>query len=355
MERINLGVVGLGLAWERLHAPALAKLRDKFEITAVCDNDLPKARDVVQFLGHSPDNAYSDLGKMLARKDIEAILSLVPISENFETAEKIMYSGKHLLTEKPFAASPEAARRLIKIRDKTRAKVMVAENVRYDEQNVLIKNILRSGKIGEPVFFIDAHIVNYVRDSEAGGFGKTQWRQKPRYQGGVILDSGVHHMARLRYFFGENIDIYAHGRPPTHDFSPYSCINALLTFENIAGHYTFFTDGKESQAPLVGLRIFGTEGEIFLEDPHCGFVNVSYKDGRGSSAVAYTPGLGYQRELENFYAAIRQNAQIESTPEKALGDIEAVFSLLKSAESAAGENLASAYVVPRVTMYRERT
>ncbi|MCL1846328.1 MAG: Gfo/Idh/MocA family oxidoreductase [Defluviitaleaceae bacterium] len=357
MEQIKLGVVGLGLAWERLHAPALAKLRDRFEIAAVCDRDLAKAQNVVQFMGHSPENAFDDLQKMLERDDIEAILSLVPISENFETAATVMRSGKHLLAEKPFAASPDAARRLIQMCDLSSSTVMVAENVRYEEQNVLIKELLTSGEIGEPIFFIDTHIIDYARESERGGFGQTNWRQHPRYEGGVILDSGVHHMARLRYLFGDIDNVSAHGHPPMHDFAPYSCINALLKFENITGHYTFFTAGRETQAPLVGLRIYGTKGEIFLEDSNCGFVNISYTDERPSNAVNYMPGLGYQRELENFHAAIRMGAKIESGPEKAVGDIEAVFALLESARanesspSDASERLTSAYIFPKVTMY----
>ncbi|MCL1878958.1 MAG: Gfo/Idh/MocA family oxidoreductase [Defluviitaleaceae bacterium] len=362
MKPIKLGIVGLGLAWERLHAPALAQLRDKFEIVAVCDKDLEKARNVVQFMGHSPENAFDNLQEMLERDDIEAVLSLVPISANFETAATIMRYRKHLLAEKPFASSPQAARRLIKMRDLSGTTVMVAENVRYEEQNILIKEAITNGEIGEPAFFIDTHIVDYMQDSERGGFGQTNWRQHPLYEGGVLLDSGVHHMARLRYFFGDITDISAHGRPPTHDFAPYSCMNALLRFENIAGHYSFYTESSESQAPFVGLRIFGTQGEIFLENSNCGFVNISYKDGREAVAMPYTPGVGYRREIENFYAAIREGAPIKSTPEKAVGDIEAVFALLESAkkgrtvdssalESDAPEQVVQAYMFPKVSMY----
>ncbi|MCL2456947.1 MAG: Gfo/Idh/MocA family oxidoreductase, partial [Defluviitaleaceae bacterium] len=315
------------------------------------------------------ESAYGDYNKMLGRPDIDAVESLVPISGNYETAAAVMRSGKHLIAEKPFASTPKAARDLIKLRDKHKTKILVAENIRYEEQNIIIKNLISNGQIGEPIFFVDNYVVDYEEESARGGFGQTEWRKNPDFEGGVLVDSGVHHVARMRFLFGDARSVFAQGHGSATNFAPYSCVNSLLSFdENISGHYSFFLSGKETQAPLVGLRIFGTQGEIFLEDPNCGFVNISFRD-RPSVAIAYTPGQGYFHELENFYAALRHDEKIESTPEKAIGDIETVFAILESVRSGAPKNpnakektaeknpiaetnsVANAYVLPRVTTY----
>lgn len=363
MTKIKLGIIGLGLAWERLHAPALAKLKDRFEIVAVCDKDMEKAKSVAGSLGLPEQSAYNDNRVMLARTDIEAVESLVPISENYETAIAVLKSGKHLVAEKPFASTPEAARELIKLRDKMNVKVMVAENIRYEEENTLIRRLISGGQIGNPVYFMDNHIVEYRQQAQTGGFAQTEWRQEPDYVGGAILDSGVHHIARMRFLFGDVSKVYAIGRPSGLNFAPFSCISALLNFkDNVAGHYSFFLIGSETQAPLVGLRIFGTHGEIYLEEPGCGYVNVTYKGVRQDSsqggAIRYNVGQGYLHELEDFHAALRLGGKIESTPEKAVGDIETVFALIESARI--GEviipghdaKLTQAYVLPqRVNAY----
>ncbi|MCL1844229.1 MAG: Gfo/Idh/MocA family oxidoreductase [Defluviitaleaceae bacterium] len=358
MERIKLGIIGLGLAWERLHAPALNKLKDRYEIVAVCDTDITKARNAASTLGLPEDAVYNDYNKMLARTDIEAVESLVPIRGNYETAAAVITSGKHLIAEKPLASTPDAARELIKLRNQAGVKVMVAENVRYEEQNVLIKSFLDGGHIGNPVYFVDNHIVDYQQEAESGGFGQTAWRKNPEFEGGVLLDSGVHHIARLRHFFGDAIRVYAQGRPSGVSFAPYSCITGILTFpENITGHYSFFLTGKETQSPLVGFRIFGTHGEIYLEEPNCGFVNITYKDGRESGVIPYSSGQGYLHELEDFHAALRFGARIESTPEKALGDIETIFAITESArlnesiDPGEPTRLSQAFVLPRVAAY----
>ena len=330
VDRIKLGIIGLGLAWERLHAPALKRLTDRFEIVAVCDTDKEKALNVSRWLGIGDEGAYSDYNQMLTRPDIEAVEVLVPIRETFECASAVIKCGKHLICEKPFAATPSAARDLIHMRDKMNVKVLVAENIRYEEENTLIKRLITEGHIGNPIYFIDNHIVEYRKQAQNGGFAQTEWRQHPDFYGGVMLDSGVHHVARMRYLFGNIISLCALGRPTRSSFSPYSCVNALFGFpDNVSGHYSFFMLGKETQAPLVGLRIFGTHGEIYLEERECGYVNISYKDGR-SEAISYSPSQGYYHELEDFHTALRLGGRIESTPEKALGDIEAVFAMIDS-------------------------
>jgi len=330
MDKVKLGIIGLGLAWERLHAPALSRLKDRFEIVAVCDKDMVKALNVARFLGLGDTGAYSDYNQMLERPDIEAVDTLVPIQENFECAAAVIKKGKHLICEKPFAATPEAARELITLRNKMNVKVLVAENIRYEEENALIKRLISDAHIGNPVYFIDNHIVEYNREAQTGGFAQTEWRQNPQYRGGVLLDSGIHHIARMRFLFGNVASISALGRPTSVEFSPYSCINALMSFpENIAGHYSFFLAGKETQYPLVGLRIFGTHGEIFLEERDCGYVNISYKDGR-SEALPYAPSQGHYHEFEDFHTTLRFGGKIESTPEKALVDIETIFALMEA-------------------------
>ena len=332
MERVRLGIIGLGLAWERLHAPALDRLKDRFEIIAVCDTDINKANLVAAGINLPPNSAFSDYREMLETcPGIEAVDVLVPIGESFECASAVIKSGKHLITEKPLAHTPEAARELVKLKDKHNIKMMVAENIRYEEENAIIKKLISDGQVGDVVYFVDNHIVEYQQQAQTGGFAQTNWRQHPNFSGGVLLDSGIHHIARTRFFFGDVQSIAAHGRPSNVGFSPYSCVNALFTFkDDIAGHYSFLLTGKETQAPLIGLRIFGTHGEIYLEERNCGFVNITYRDGRNNGVITYAPSQGYFHEFEDFHTAIRLGGRIESTPEKALGDIESIFHMIEA-------------------------
>lgn len=343
MQRIKLGICGLGMAWERLHRPALEKLRDKFEITSVCAGDINKAKTVANELNIPEKAAYSDYSLMFANADIEAVDLMLPIQENFEAAKEVFKNKKHLIAEKPFAATVEGAKQLIKIAKTVGVKVLVAENIRYDEENVLIKNLIEEKKIGNAVYFIDNHVTEFQADMLSDTFANTEWRKHPKFEGGVFLDSAIHYVARMRFLFGDALNIFASGRPSEVDFSPYSCITAMFTFkDHIAGFLAHFIIAKETQAPLVGLRIFGTNGEIYLEEKDCGFVNVSYKNGL-REVIPYNPGEGYYHELNNFYEAVRENKEIVSTPEKELGDIQLIFNILDSIKKDGSVRAANKY------------
>jgi predicted dehydrogenase len=79
----------------------------------------------------------------------------------------------------------------------------------------------------------------------------------------------------------------------------------------------------------VGLRIFGTHGQIYLEDTDCGVVNLFYPDG-GHEPLNYRPNRGYYNELLNFYNALQGTEEIAVTPDLEIGDFRTVYAILQS-------------------------
>jgi len=331
MDPLKIGIIGAGMAWEKLHWPAFQRLKDHFTITAVCDRDMKKARQAANCAGLGNDKAFDSYQKMLNTADMEAVDIIVPIDQTFEITKDVIAHNKHIVVEKPLAATLSGAKELIKLGKKL--KIMVAENYRYDEENKIIKNLIDERAIGNVVYFIDNNIQEFQEKMLGGDFASTEWRQHPDFRGGIFLDGAVHHMARQRFLFGGVESVYATGRLTSAEFSPYSSINALLRFKDqITGHYVFYCIGKEMQAPLVGLRIFGTDGEIFLEDKNCGFVNFTRKDGQ-KQVIPYKPNEGYFNELLNFYEAVKNDTKIVATPDKGLGDVQVIFDILNSIET----------------------
>ena len=164
-------------------------------------------------------------------------------------------------------------------------------------------------------------------------FAAKEWRQHPDYKGGAFLDAALHDLAGMRHIFGAVDHVYAMGRPQQEDYNPYMSVNTQIQFKNgIIGQYTYWADGKEPQAPLVGLRVFGTKGEIYLEEKSCGVINVAYRDG-SREHITYTPERGYYNELLNFYNTLTGTEAISVTPEIEYGDVKMVFDVLLSIET----------------------
>lgn len=333
MNKIRLGVIGTGLAWERLHYPAIVELEGKYEIIALSNRTKKDAEVFANKINLDLQNVYSDYHEMLKRIDLDAVDILVPIDQNYEVSEDVAKSGKNFICEKPLAPNLEQAEKYLSLSKKYNLKIMVAENYRYNEEINKIKELISSNKIGDIVYFIRNNITCFQCDMTKNTFAAKEWRQHPDYFGGAFLDSALHDIAALRHIFGNVECVQAFGKPQKDDFNPYLSINTNILFSNgIIGQFNYFPSGIESQKPLTGFRIFGTKGEIYLEEKSCGIINISYMDGT-SQQIHYSPERGYYNELLNFYNALNNIEEIKVTPEVEFGDAKMVFQILKSISS----------------------
>lgn len=330
MKKLRMGIIGMGMAFERLHYPAYQKLMDKFEIGAICDSDLQKAENWRQTLGLKPEDIYSDFHEMIKRDDLDAIDIMVPIELNYEVTEEVARAGKPIICEKPLAPTKEQAMAARELPKKYNVPIMIAENYRYNDEINIIRDLIRTNDIGSVYYFIQNRVDNFPHEMLKNKFPAKEWRQHPEYPGGAISDTGVHDIGALQHIFGAIDKVHAFGVKQEEDFSPYSVIQANLLFKSgMTGHFTFFCAGKEMQRPLAGLRIFGTNGMIYLEERDCGTVNVAYNDGN-SKQIPYQPQMGFYHELLNFYKAAVGEETIAVTSEIEFGDAMAIFAILES-------------------------
>ena len=333
MKKIRLAVIGTGMAWERLHWPAIQELGDKYEVVALCNRTRADAENFAQSINLDFSNVYDDYHKMLKRDDIDAVNVLVPIEQNYDIAADVIKANKHLIAEKPLAATLEGAKKLVDLHQKHNVKIMVAENYRYNEEMNKIRDIINEGKIGKVIYFILNKIVDFESEMKKDSFAAKEWRQHPQYRGGTFADAALHDIAGMRHIFGPVDHVYGMGIPQQEDYNPYISVNSQILFQNgVIGQFSYYPDGQETQTPLVGLRIFGMNGEIYLEEKMSGTINLTYRDGR-SEQIAYTPKRGYYNELLNFYNAFNGTEDISVTPAIAYGDVKMVFDILTSIET----------------------
>lgn len=329
-DKVRLAVIGTGFAWERLHWPALQELRDCYEIVAVCDIDRQKAALAAQKIGLSEDRIYTDYKEMLNRQDIDAVDVIVPIELNYEVSEAVARTGRNIICEKPLAPDMEQARRARELPAKYGIKVMIAENYRYNEENNILRDLVNNQEIGRTLYFIRNDVSCFRCQMVKDTFAATEWRQHPEYAGGDFLDAALHDIAATRHIFGAVEKVQAFGRPQEMDFSPYRSIHAGILFKSgVIGQFSYFPSGKEVQRPLIGTRIFGDRGQIYLEEKTCGIINVFYNDG-GHKMIPYQPLRGYYNEFRNFYQAMQGQELIGVTPEIEYGDVRMVFAILRS-------------------------
>ncbi|KAF8889724.1 hypothetical protein CPB84DRAFT_1837527 [Gymnopilus junonius] len=148
---------------------------------------------------YSRSEKTTDLDALLARTDITAVIVVLPITLQPSIILKALAAGKHVLSEKPVAPDVKQGLDLIATYEQVyKPKGLIwriAENFEAEPGYRTAGEVIRSGKIGDVIFF-KAVATNYI-DKESKWY-KTPWRTVPDYQGGFLLDGGVHTIAALR-------------------------------------------------------------------------------------------------------------------------------------------------------------
>ncbi|MDD3600094.1 MAG: Gfo/Idh/MocA family oxidoreductase, partial [Firmicutes bacterium] len=236
MSKLRVGVIGTGMAFERLHYPAYLKLSDVYEIGAVCDQDESKLADWGQRLGLSGENLYTDWRKMVGKDDLDVIDIMVPIELNYAITEGVAreLAGKRkgIICEKPLAGTFREALSARELAQRYSVMIMIAENYRYSEEMNIIRDLVTSRRVGDPMYFIYNRTVDFPSDVWKDDFAAREWRQYPQFPGGAIADMAVHDIAGMRHVFGAIDRLHAFGRPQEAEFSPYSVVAVNLLFKS---------------------------------------------------------------------------------------------------------------------------
>lgn len=108
-ERLRVGVVGLGRLWESRHKPSLARLHDRFRVTAVHDQVARRAEIEAAQLGCA---ASEGLAALIARPDVDVVYLTAPQWFGLHAAFLACDAGKPIYCALPLSADPRELERL---------------------------------------------------------------------------------------------------------------------------------------------------------------------------------------------------------------------------------------------------
>ena len=212
MKRLGVAVVGTGF-WGRNHARNFKELEET-ELIAVCDINTERAKKVAK---QFHVKAYTNTGKMLKNKNIEA-LSICTWSTNLaKEALKALKKGKHVLVEKPMATNVKQAKKLLETAEKEGVYLSVGFLMRFIPGVQHIKKAIETKTIGELVCATAKRV--------------SQWPERIG-DVGVVKDMAIHDIDIMRYLFREDpTGVYAKtGIMKRKKFEDYSQI--MLTFKS---------------------------------------------------------------------------------------------------------------------------
>ena len=151
---VRVGVVGVGY-WGPKLVRVLAELEDA-ELCLVADLDPTRLARVAR--QHPTVQTTPDFQQLLD-SDLEAVVVATPIRTHHRLAKAALLAGKHVLVEKPLAATSAECEELIALAAARGLTLMVGHTFEYNPAIRALREIVASGEIGA-VYYADLARLN---------------------------------------------------------------------------------------------------------------------------------------------------------------------------------------------------
>lgn len=251
-SKLRWGILGCAAIAFRAVIPGI-RASQRGEVVAIASRNIEKAKEAAEKEGIP--TFYGSYEELLADKNIDAVYIPLPNHIHMEWTVKAAEAGKHVLCEKPLAMNAEEASIMVDACNKAGVYLAEAFMYRHHPRYDRIKEIIRSGEIGE---LRGIHAVFTFN----GAGNKENIRFKQSMGGGSIYDVGVYPISAARYILEsepEAATVHAF-HSPEHDHVDMMA-SGLLEFPNHVG-LTF--DCAMWAAFRNSMEILGTEGRIEL-------------------------------------------------------------------------------------------
>jgi predicted dehydrogenase len=144
--RLRVGVIGLGRLWETRHKPSLARLNDRFRVTAVYDQVARRAELEAAQLGCS---ASEGLTALIKRPDVDAVYLLSPQWFGLHPIRLACAEGKAVYCALPLAGDLNELEALAGLVDSGRIVFMPEFARRFYPATLRLKELLET-RLGPP-------------------------------------------------------------------------------------------------------------------------------------------------------------------------------------------------------------
>jgi len=128
-----------------------------FALRWLCDLDVSRARRVIG--PYSSVRPTAELADVLADDGVHAVAIATPAGTHLDVAMAAIEAGKHVLVEKPLAASYAEGLRLVQEADRRGLTLMCDHTFCYTPVVTRIRELLHSGEVGE-LQYIDSVRIN---------------------------------------------------------------------------------------------------------------------------------------------------------------------------------------------------
>lgn len=303
---VRWGILGCGDVTEVKSGPGFQRAEGS-ALTAVMRRDRAKAEDYAR--RHGVARAYDDAGMLIADGDVDAVYIATPPDTHEALAVRVAAAGKPCLVEKPMARSHAECRRMIDAFARAGVPLWVAYYRRALPRFLTLRELLRSGAIGQVT---SVHV--QVTDRLARGEAASNWRFDPARAGaGLFFDLASHCVDLLDFLFGPIADACGFPLNTGGTYAAEDVTNAAYRFDaRLSGTGTW---NFNAAAKTDVLAITGTDGTIAAPIFADTDLVVTRADGERQTLPVRNPAHVHQPLIQTIVDELRGRGRCESTAE----------------------------------------
>jgi scyllo-inositol 2-dehydrogenase (NADP+) len=324
LKPIVTGIMSYGMSGRIFHAPFI-HAHPGFQLRAITERSKKIAAE--RYPGII---SYNSNNELLSDDEIELAIVNTPNNTHYELAKQALIAGKHVLIEKPAAASLTEVQELFDLGRKHHKQVLVYQNRRWDSDFLSVKQVIESGKLGQLsevtfrfdrfkpaispkvfketastpasglVFDLGPHLLDQIISlfGKPDSFTKTTGKYRP---GTEVEDYFFYHLK-----YPNQLNVFA--------ASNLMAIQALPSFVLQGATGTYIKDRVDPQEIQLDKNMLPTDAQYGIEfDGAEGKLFTMNTD--GTKNIATIPSLkgDYMGLFEAAYQSIRNNIQYPIT------------------------------------------
>uniref|UniRef100_UPI003100AB53 Gfo/Idh/MocA family protein n=1 Tax=Neorhizobium sp. EC2-8 TaxID=3129230 RepID=UPI003100AB53 len=306
------------------------------EVNAIASRDVARAKFAATEFGIP--KFYGSYDELLADPEIDAVYNPLPNHMHAAWTIKALKAGKHVLAEKPVALNAAEAADILAAQRETGRIAMEAFMVRFHPQWEAVRDIARSGRIGE-VRAIQTIFSYFLTDPR-------NIRNQAELGGGGLYDIGCYAINTARYLF-ESEPERAIG---LFDIDPVLATDRLTSgLAEFPGHRHLAFTCATQLSPCQRVQILGTAGRIEIAIPFNpsadAEASICVDDGRdlsgsGRDIVRFPVADQYRLQGDAFARAVLTDQPLAWDMSDAVKNMQVLDALFRSGTSGRWETSA---------------
>jgi predicted dehydrogenase len=328
-KKVGFAVVGLGSIAQSSVLPAFSRSK-KARLVALVSRDKKKAARLARKFKAPAFYDAEEYAACLANPQVDAVYVATPQGEHALLTVQAAQAGKHVLCEKPLAATVEESAQMVDACQKHQVLLMTAYRKYFERSTRFLKERIQGGDLGRidviHTAFSELHVpdksLQWLLDSKLAG-------------GGPLMDLGIYCVNTSRWLVGEDpVEVSAEAWK--HDAVRFRDVEEGISFR-MQFPSGLVVQGSSSYGAVMSSFIYvqGTKGWVLIT-PAFDFNEPRQLTGRIKGcqiARRFKVTDEFAPELDAFASAIQNQRKIDPDGAQGHRDMIILHSIYESARN----------------------